>query len=156
MRTPRERSAAVGLGPRATTMARESRAVKRALRPSGFATFQTGVPFYQPLEITDALKELRAFFPQSGLYLTVVPSYIGGFMALSWASKGGKPLSSAQLPAMRVLASARRSETLRTSARVSCSCAPRLILSSAPGWNSASSASVCDSTVAWRASPPAI
>ena len=58
--------------------------------------------------------------------------------------------------AMRVLARASRSETLRTSARVSCSCAPRLILSSASGTNSASSSSVCDSTVAWRASPPAM
>ncbi len=62
--------------------------VKAALRPGGFATFQTGVPFYQPWEITDALKELAGFFPQSGLYLTVVPTYIGGFMALSWAGKG--------------------------------------------------------------------
>jgi len=61
--------------------------VRAALKPGGFATFQTGVPFYQPWEITDALKELRQFFPRSGLYLTVVPSYIGGFMALSWASK---------------------------------------------------------------------
>jgi spermidine synthase len=64
--------------------------VKSALKPGGFATFQTGVPFYQPWEITDALKELDQFFPRSGLYLTVVPSYIGGFMALSWASKGQK------------------------------------------------------------------
>lgn len=64
--------------------------VKHALKPGGFATFQTGVPFYQPWEITDALKELKQFFPQSGLYLTVVPSYIGGFMALSWAGKGVK------------------------------------------------------------------
>ncbi|MGZ5923847.1 MAG: polyamine aminopropyltransferase [Rhizomicrobium sp.] len=64
--------------------------VKAALKPGGFATFQTGVPFYQPLEITEALEELRTFFPQSGLYLTVVPSYIGGFMALSWAGKGKK------------------------------------------------------------------
>src|SRR6202789_2738780 len=56
--------------------------VKYALKPGGIATFQTGVPFYQPGEITDALKELAEFFPQSGLYLTVVPSYIGGFMAL--------------------------------------------------------------------------
>ncbi|HVE04280.1 MAG TPA: polyamine aminopropyltransferase [Rhizomicrobium sp.] len=64
--------------------------VRAALKPGGFATFQTGVPFYQPWEITDALKELRQFFPRSGLYLTVVPSYIGGFMALSWASKGQK------------------------------------------------------------------
>ena len=64
--------------------------VKAALKPGGFATFQTGVPFYQPWEITEALSELRQFFPQSGLYLTVVPSYIGGFMALSWAGKGKK------------------------------------------------------------------
>jgi len=66
--------------------------VKAALKPGGFATFQTGVPFYQPWEITEALQELREFFPQSGLYLTVVPSYIGGFMALSWACKGNKTL----------------------------------------------------------------
>ena len=59
--------------------------VKGALKPSGFATFQTGVPFYQPSEITDALRELADSFPQAGLYLTVVPTYIGGFMALSWA-----------------------------------------------------------------------
>jgi spermidine synthase len=65
--------------------------VRSALKPGGYATFQTGVPFYQPWEITEALEELTQFFPQSGLYLTVVPTYIGGFMALSWAGKG-KPL----------------------------------------------------------------
>ena len=64
--------------------------IKRALRPGGFATFQTGVPFYQPWEITEALKELQAYFPRSGLYLTVVPTYIGGYMALSWAGKGAR------------------------------------------------------------------
>jgi len=62
--------------------------VRSALKAGGIATFQTGVPFYQPWEITEALEELKQFFPNSGLYLTVVPSYIGGFMALSWASKG--------------------------------------------------------------------
>jgi spermidine synthase len=66
--------------------------VNGALKKGGYATFQTGVPFYQPWEITEALQELKAFFPKSGLYLTVVPTYIGGFMALSWATKGGKPL----------------------------------------------------------------
>jgi spermidine synthase len=64
--------------------------IKRALKPGGFATFQTGVPFYQPWEISEALKELGAFFPQSGLYLTVVPTYVGGYMALSWAGKGAR------------------------------------------------------------------
>jgi len=63
-----------------------------ALRKGGYATFQTGVPFYQPWEITEALQELKRFFPKCGLYLTVVPTYIGGFMALSWATKGGKAL----------------------------------------------------------------
>jgi spermidine synthase len=64
--------------------------IKRALKPGGFATFQTGVPFYQPWEITEALEELTRHFPRSGLYLTVVPTYIGGFMALSWAGKGAR------------------------------------------------------------------
>jgi spermidine synthase len=62
--------------------------VRGALKPGGFATFQTGVPFYQPWEITEALEELSHFFPSSGLYLSVVPTYIGGFMALSWACNG--------------------------------------------------------------------
>ncbi len=62
--------------------------VHSALKPGGFATFQTGVPFYQPWEITAALSELKSRFPYSGIYLTVVPTYIGGFMALSWAGKG--------------------------------------------------------------------
>ena len=66
--------------------------VKGALKKGGYATFQTGVPFYQPWEITEALKELSGFFPRSGLYLTVVPTYIGGFMALSWATKSGDAL----------------------------------------------------------------
>jgi spermidine synthase len=69
--------------------------VKGALKKGGYAAFQTGVPFYQPWEITEALQELAAFFPRSGLYLTVVPTYIGGFMALSWATRGGKPLGTA-------------------------------------------------------------
>lgn len=66
--------------------------IKGALKKGGYATFQTGVPFYQPWEITEALTDLARFFPRSGLYLSVVPTYIGGFMALSWATKGGKPL----------------------------------------------------------------
>ncbi len=65
--------------------------VRGALKKGGFASFQTGVPFYQPWEIADALHELRGQFPLCGLYLTVVPTYIGGYMALSWAGTD-KPL----------------------------------------------------------------
>ena len=66
--------------------------IRGALKQGGYATFQTGVPFYQPWEITEALQDLARFFPRSGLYLSVVPTYIGGFMALSWATKGGQRL----------------------------------------------------------------
>ena len=66
--------------------------IKGALKPGGYATFQTGVPFYQPWEVTEAIQELKRFFPTCGVYLTVVPTYIGGFLALTWATKGGKPL----------------------------------------------------------------
>ena len=65
--------------------------VRGALKKGGFASFQTGVPFYQPWEIADALRELKPHFPVCGLYLTVVPTYIGGYMALSWAGTE-KPL----------------------------------------------------------------
>jgi spermidine synthase len=69
--------------------------VKGALKKGGYATFQTGVPFYQAWETTEALEELARFFPTSGVYLTVVPTYIGGFLALTWATKGGKALGTA-------------------------------------------------------------
>ena len=57
-----------------------------ALAPGGFAVFQNGVPFFQPEELTDTLKQMQRAFRYCGVYLTVVPSYIGGFMALTWAS----------------------------------------------------------------------
>lgn len=53
-----------------------------------------------------------------------------------------------------VLASSRRSTRLRTSARVSWSCAPRLIAAIASGSNSASSSSVIACTVARRGIRP--
>lgn len=62
--------------------------IKAALRPGGFAVFQTGVPFYQPEEMTDTLKQMGRIFGTCGTYLSVVPTYIGGFMALTWVSNG--------------------------------------------------------------------
>lgn len=62
--------------------------LKDALSDRGVAVFQTGVPIYQPQEFTDALALLGKLFPNVGTYLTVTPTYIGGQMALTWASKG--------------------------------------------------------------------
>ena len=61
--------------------------VAEALAPGGFAVFQNGVPFFQPEELTDTLKQMQRTFRYCGVYLAVVPSYIGGFMALTWVSQ---------------------------------------------------------------------
>jgi len=60
--------------------------VSKALAPGGFAVFQNGVPFFQPEELVDTLKQMQRTFRYCGVYLAVVPSYIGGFMALTWVS----------------------------------------------------------------------
>jgi spermidine synthase len=60
------------------------RLVERALTPNGFAVFQNGVPFYQPDELTDTHRQFARMFKRHGVYLSVVPTYIGGFMALTW------------------------------------------------------------------------
>lgn len=62
--------------------------IKRALTDTGIAVFQNGCPFFQPEELTGTMGQLRAVFPHAGTYLTVTPTYIGGFMALTWASRG--------------------------------------------------------------------
>jgi spermidine synthase len=64
------------------------RSVSRALSPRGIAVFQTGVPHYQPDELVTDQTELARAFKHTGVMLTVVPTYVGGYMALSWASNG--------------------------------------------------------------------
>ncbi len=61
--------------------------VSEALAPGGFAVFQNGVPFFQPEELAGTLKQMQRTFRYCGVYLAVVPSYIGGFMALTWVSQ---------------------------------------------------------------------
>lgn len=62
--------------------------IARALSTRGIAVFQTGVPFYQPAELSADIRALSEAFPHAGVYLTVVPTYVGGFMALTWGAKG--------------------------------------------------------------------
>lgn len=62
--------------------------VNRALSPNGVAVFQTGVPHMQADELQKTVQQHRECFDRSGVYLTVTPTYIGGFMALTWGSRG--------------------------------------------------------------------
>ena len=58
-----------------------------ALTPRGVAVLQTGVPAVQAGELRDAMSLLREVAANSGIMLTVVPTYIGGHMALTWMSR---------------------------------------------------------------------
>jgi len=60
--------------------------IKNSLSNRGIAVFQNGVPFFQKKELKDTKNHLKSTFKYSGLYLTVVPTYIGGYMALTWSS----------------------------------------------------------------------
>ncbi len=60
--------------------------IKYIMSPNSIAVFQSGVPFFQKKELYESLKSVKKYFKYSGFFLTVVPSYIGGFMALVWAS----------------------------------------------------------------------
>lgn len=62
--------------------------VRDALTPRGVVVFQNGAPFYQPEELTDTVGQLSEVFTHSGCYLTVTPTYTGGYMALTWGSMG--------------------------------------------------------------------
>ncbi len=60
--------------------------IKNITNKNGIAVFQNGVPFFQKSELKKTSKNLKNIFQFSGVYLTVVPSYAGGYISLTWAS----------------------------------------------------------------------
>jgi spermidine synthase len=63
---------------------------KRCMNPGGIMVTQNGVPFFQPDELSTTYKRLRPIYADVGFYVVPVPTYYGGFMALSWASLDAK------------------------------------------------------------------
>jgi spermidine synthase len=59
---------------------------KRQLSPGGILVTQNGVPFMQPEELRSTMGILRTLFKDVTCYLATVPTYVGGPMALGWAS----------------------------------------------------------------------
>ena len=62
------------------------RRCKECLTPGGILVTQNGVPFMQGRELSGTVRLLRPLFADVGCYLAAVPTYVGGFMALGWAS----------------------------------------------------------------------
>lgn len=65
----------------------------RCLSPEGIVVNQNGVPFMQGEEITDTWTRRRPYYRDVGFYLAAVPTYVGGAMALGWASASLRPRS---------------------------------------------------------------
>ena len=59
----------------------------RVLTPRGLVVNQCGVPFMQPDELRETSARRRRFFPHVSAYVAAVPTYVGGLMALGFASK---------------------------------------------------------------------
>jgi spermidine synthase len=61
-------------------------ACKRRLAKGGVMVTQNGVPFFQPSELTATIRRLRRLFADGSCYVAAIPTYVGGHMAMGFAS----------------------------------------------------------------------
>jgi spermidine synthase len=63
----------------------------RCLTAEGIVVNQNGVPFLQGQEVTDTYRRRKPHYADVAFYVAAVPTYVGGFMALGWASRSPRP-----------------------------------------------------------------
>jgi spermidine synthase len=61
-------------------------ACKRCLNKGGVLVTQNGVPIFQPAELISSVSKFRKLFADGGCYIAAIPTYIGGHMAMGWAT----------------------------------------------------------------------
>jgi spermidine synthase len=61
-------------------------ACKRCLNKGGVLVTQNGVPIFQPAELTSSVGKFRKLFADGACYVAAIPTYIGGHMAMGWAT----------------------------------------------------------------------
>jgi len=59
---------------------------KAVLTENGIFVCQSGVPVVQPDEFRKTYQNLSEHFEDCGFYLAVIPTYVGGHMALGWGT----------------------------------------------------------------------
>jgi len=59
---------------------------KRCLKPGGVLVTQNGLPFLQAPELKQSIAHFKSLFEDAWAYLITTPTYVGGPMALGWAS----------------------------------------------------------------------
>jgi spermidine synthase len=61
-------------------------ACKRSMAPGGVMVTQNGVPILQSGELTSGIAKFRQLFADGSCYVAAIPTYIGGHMAIGWAT----------------------------------------------------------------------
>jgi spermidine synthase len=59
---------------------------KRCIKPGGVLVTQNGVPFFQKNELANTMSRYRELFADASCYVTAIPVYVGGHMAMGFAS----------------------------------------------------------------------
>src|SRR5436305_8165501 len=61
-------------------------ACQRCMTESGVLVTQNGVPILQPAELISSVKKFRKLFAEGTCYVAAIPTYVGGHMAMGWAT----------------------------------------------------------------------
>src|SRR3954469_4986439 len=78
-------------GPGAVLFTKEFYAAcKRCMAAGGVMVTQNGVPFLQPDELISSVGMFGSLFVDATCYIAAIPTYVGGDMAMGWASKSKK------------------------------------------------------------------
>ena len=86
-------------------------ACKRCLNKGGVLVTQNGVPLFQPAELASSISKFRKLFADSTCYVAAIPTYIGGHMAMGWATDDR---SLRQTPVKTIAARYRRAGSFST------------------------------------------
>jgi spermidine synthase len=65
-------------------------ACRRCMAPGGIMVTQNGVPILQAGELTSSIGKLRKLFADGHCYVAAIPTYVGGHMAMGWASDNSR------------------------------------------------------------------
>ncbi|MBI4274399.1 MAG: polyamine aminopropyltransferase [Rhizobiales bacterium] len=63
---------------------------KRCMKKGGVMVTQNGVPFYQPEELTKSINKFRKLWNDGFCYVAAIPTYVGGHLAMGWATDNKK------------------------------------------------------------------
>jgi len=65
-------------------------ACRRCMRKGGVMVTQNGVPIFQAGELKSGIGKFRKLFADGTCYVAAIPTYVGGHMAMGWATDNTK------------------------------------------------------------------